>query len=170
LAVLFITFILSSCRLDEKIAFDIDYDEEATIPSIVGINLPFEIPIPPITTNIDNKLSDKDSKKDYLNTAYLKELSIISKDPSDQDLDFLKNIEVFIKADGLSEIKIAERIDIPKNIGTELILEVFSDEDIAEYLKKDEFNLRVKVTARKIVLHSVKVEIKSTFRITTDIF
>lgn len=168
--ILSILLLSGSCHLDEKIAFDIDYNSEATIPSIAIIDLPFEIPIPPISTNINKKLESINSKKDYLNTAKLKEITLSALDPDDQSFNFLKNIEIYIKADGLDEIKIAEKHDIPDDIGNELTLDVNKDEDLSEYIKKDEFNLRIKATSRKILLHSVKVNIYTLLQITTDIF
>ncbi len=161
---------ISSCHLDEKIAFDLDFNSEATIPSIIGIDLPIEIPIPAIPTNINNKLESLNSKKEYLNTAKLKELTIKALDPQDQSFNFLKDIEVFIKAEGLEEIKIAEKHDIPDDIGNELDLEVKKDKDLSEYIKKDKFNLRVRATSRKVLLHSVKVNIYTVLEVTADIF
>jgi hypothetical protein len=132
--------------------------------------LPFDIPFPPIKTNINKELESVNSSKEYLNTAKLKELVISVLDPEDETLDFVKDIEIYIKADDLDEIKISEKIGITSEIGKTISLDVFSEKNIAEYIKKDEFNLRIKVTPRKIVLHSVKINIYSKFRITTDIF
>ena len=168
--VLSIFVLFTSCHLDEKVAFDIDYNSEATIPSIIGIDLPFEIPIPAIPTNINKKLESNNSKKEYLNTAKLKELTINAIDPSDQSFNFLKSIEIYIKADGLDEVKIAEKHDIPDDIGNELTLDVNKDQDLSKYIKKDKFNLRVKATSKKVLLHSVKINIYTLLRITTDIF
>ncbi len=161
---------LNSCHLDEKIAFNIDFNNEAKIPSIIGVNIPIEIPIPAITTNISKELSTNNSKIEYLNTAFLKELIITSKDPSDQDLDFIKNIELFIKADSLEEIKIAEKLNIGDDINTELNMDVFGDKDLSDYIKKDKFELKIRSTSRKILLHSVKVNIYTKFKVTADIF
>jgi len=166
----FALLLLSSCHLDEKIAFNIDFNNEAKIPSIIGVNIPFEIPIPPITTNISKELSANDSKIEYLNTAFLKELIITSKDPIDQDLDFMKNIELYIKADNLEKIKIAEKLDISDSIDNELKLDVFDDKDISAYIKKDNFELIIKSTSRKILLHSVKVNIYTKLKVTADVF
>jgi len=168
--ILTLTLITFNCGLIERIAFNIDYNTDVTIPSIIGINLPISIPIPPISTNIDSELSAKNSKTDLLNTAKLKELIIVSKDPIDQELGAIKNIEVFLKAKNLDEIKIADRFDIPSNIGTELELNVYDDMDIAKYIKKDSFELRVKFTARKIILHKIKISVNSVFRVTADLF
>ncbi|HHB52757.1 MAG TPA: hypothetical protein ENK75_06970 [Saprospiraceae bacterium] len=170
LALSFIAFIFSSCHLDEKISFDLTFDSEANIPSSIGINIPFEIPIPPITTNINNELSSKNSKKEYLNTAKLKEINIKAIDPNDQDFGFLKKLEIYISADGLPELKIAEKLDIPVGNGPELSLDVYSNLDLANYIKKDQFNLRVRATSRKILLHSVKININTIVSVTTDIF
>ena len=165
-----ILIFFSSCHLNEKISFNIDYNSEATIPSIIGIDLPFEIPIPAISTNINSKLESKNSKKDLLNTAKLQELTISALNPKDQSFNFVKSIEVYIKADGLDEVKIAEKHDIPDNIGNELILDVNKDQDLSGYIKKDKFNLRVKATSRKVLLHSVKVNIYTLLEVTTNIF
>jgi len=159
----------TSCHLDEKIAFDIDYDTETTIPSIAYIDLPVDIPVPPITTNIDKTLESKNSKKEYLNTAKLQELVITAKDPADQSFGFIKDIEIYLDAEGLEKVKIAEKHNIDADAGSILEFDIIPDLDIAEYLKKDEFELKLKIKPRKILLHKVKIDIHTTFRITVDI-
>ena len=160
---------ISSCDISDHIAFDLNYNKEVTIPSIVGVNIPINLPTPPITTDINNKLSSKNSKKELISRAYLKELIIKSKDPSDQELGVIKNIEIFLKADKLDEVKIADKLNIPKNIGTKLELNIYDEIDIAKYIKKDTFNLRVRFTARKVVLHKIKIDINSVFKVYANI-
>lgn len=167
---LFLIVFVSSCNLDDIVTFNINYDTEATIPSILGINIPIEIPIPLISKDFDSELSSNNSKKELIKKAYLKELIIKSKDPIDQELGIIKNIEIFINAEGYEEVKIAEKFDIPKDNGTELVLNIFDEYELAKYIKKDKFNLRVKITARKIVLHKIKIDINTLFSVTANVF
>ena len=168
LIVVFTGFV--SCHLDEKIAFDMEFNSKATIPSIAYIDLPIEIPIPSVTTNIEKTLSSKNSKKEYLHTAKLRELVIKATDPADQSFGFLKDIEIYIDAEGLDKIKIAEKHDIDPDAGSTLDFDIVPDVDIAQYIKKDEFELKLKVTSRKVLLHKVKIDINTTVRVTADIF
>ena len=77
--------------------------------------------------------------------------------PSNADFSFLDEVEIFIDADGLSEISLAHRYNISNNIGGYLELGV-NENDFKEYVKKDEFTLRVRAVQDEQILQNIEAK------------
>jgi len=155
-------FISFSCKkIDKKTQFDIENTTQSTIPSAIGINLPFDLPTPTITTNIEQEMEEHNSRKDLIEYANLKELKLSISSPATADFDFLNDMEIFIKADGLSKQKIAEIHNIPENNLKELSLDVIPNLDLQNYIKADKYYLDITVKTDKINLQDVTIDIYS---------
>ena len=89
--------------------------------------------------------------------------------PSTQRFDFLKSIEISISASGLSDLKIAQKLDFPESVGNEVALDVLEN-DIAEYIKKDKFKLKVNVVSDKTIASEVQIDVNSVFRVKAKLF
>ena len=160
---------VTGCKtLDKLTKFDMDYETSVTIPATVGINTPFDIPTPPITTNSDSKFSVNDTRKDLIEEIVLKKLTLIVDVPADGDFSFLNSIEIYIKADGLDEQKIAWKNNIPNDIGDVLELET-SGTDLKEYIKKESFELRVSTVTDKLIMQDHEIGIHSVFAVDAKI-
>ena len=160
----------NSCKkLDELTQFDMGYGSKVTISPAFGLNTPFEILTPDVTTNSESEFSSKGTGKNYIDKINLTSLVMKVTSPSTQRFDFLKSIEVSISASGLSDIKIAQKLDITDNIGSELALDILEN-DIAEYIKKDKFKLKVNVVTDKTIANEVKIDIASNFRVKAKLF
>ncbi len=160
---------LTQCdQLDKLTQFDVDYDTSVTISSTVGLDVPFEIATPEVTTNSESEFEVNDTRKDLVEEITLKKLSLMITVPDDGDFDFLNDIEVYISADGLEEKKVAWKDNIPESIGNSLDLET-SDIDLQEYIKKDSFNLRIKTTTDKVITQDHEIEIHSVFHVDAKI-
>lgn len=81
--------------------------------------------------------------------------------PSDADFSFLESIDIFISADGLEELKIASKVEVPETVSA-LDLEV-SDADLKEYIKKDSYSLRLNTVTDEAMSQDHQVDVKSTF-------
>ena len=161
LSLLLLTYV--SCKkLDKLTQFDMDYDSSITIKSTVGINLPFNIYTPDITTNSESTFKSNDTRKDLIEKIVLKTLQMTIKTPSDGDFSFLKSIEIKIAADGLSDKKIAWNYDIPNNVGNKISLQTSGD-DLKEYIMKDSYKLKVTTTTDKILTQDHTIDIHSVF-------
>lgn len=161
--VLCISTLLCSCTtLDELTKFDIEYSQRATIPSSTGINLPIDIFTPAMETNSESKFAVNDTRKDLIEEIKLSELEMIILSPDNADFSFLNSIEVYISAAGLDEILIASLDDVPENSGNRITLNT-SDLDLKEYIKKDEFSLRLNTVTDEVISTDHELEINSTF-------
>lgn len=163
LSLLFVIFILNSCdKLDELTKFDITYNSTVEIKATANLNLPFDIFTPDIETNSESEFEVNDTRKDLIEEIRLKQLELTITSPDDQNFSFLESIRVYIAAEGLPEIQIASKEDI--NSAVENILELdIEDIDIQEYIKKDNFNLRLNTVTDEVLTNDVIMNVKSVF-------
>jgi len=155
--ILIISF--TSCNAIDKLTqFEVDYSTKFTIPSTIGINLPFNIPTPDITTNISEKLDNEQTNKELIEQLYLKELILNVTNPSNKTFSFLKNVDLYLRTDKLPKIKVAYKYNIPSDIGGELKMDLVKDLDLQEYVKEDNFIVETEVTIDEITLEAIDIK------------
>ncbi len=170
---LFITslifFLQTGCeKINQLTVFDMDYNTQVTIESVVGINLPFNIATPNITTNSESSFEVNDTRKNLIEEITLKELKLQISFPDDGDFSFLKSIKIYISSGDLEEKLIAWKESIDFGAGNTLVLET-SANDLQEYIKNDQIALRVNVVTDKLLLTDYTIDINSVFRIDAKI-
>ncbi len=149
-------------KVDELTQFNMEYDALVVIPSSSGINLPFNVFSPSVTSNAEATFAVNDTRKDLIEEIRLTELNLRVDSPSNGNFDFLESIDIFINADGLDETKIAWRQDIPENGSTTIDLST-TTVDIKEYIKKDEFTLRVSTVTDQTITQDHQINVHSVF-------
>ncbi|WP_396633149.1 hypothetical protein [Maribacter sp. R86514] len=155
--------LITSCdKLDELTKFDMEYSQRATIPSSAGIDLPFDVFTPEIETNSESTFEVNDTRKDLIEEIKLTELELVIILPDSADFSFLNSIEVYISADGLEEIKIAYLEEVPDDAGSVITLDT-ADTDLKEYIKSDEFSLRLNTVTDELMSTDHELEVNSTF-------
>ncbi len=160
--IFFIVLIVASCDvIDEFTKFDIEYNTQVTIPSSTGINLPFNINTPETETNSENTFESNDTRKELIEEIKLTKLELVLSSPSDADFSFLESVDVYISAEGLDEVKIASKTEVPEMISV-LSLDVF-DTDLKEYIKKDRYKLRLNTVTDEVITSDHTIDINSTF-------
>lgn len=152
--------LLSSCRKVDKLTqFEKEYNSEATIPSLIGINLPFDLPTPEITTDIEKELEVNDTKKELIEEAKLKQLKVSIETLTNQNFNFVNDIDIFISSNSYPKKKIAFLHSIPENNSKVLVFDVVEDLDIKEYIKEDKFKLELKIVTDKTIFQEVNLSI-----------
>jgi hypothetical protein len=155
----------SSCeKLKRVTAFNMEVESYLTIQSEVGINLPFSVYSPDVQTNSEAEFEVNNTKAKKIEHIQLTALVMTILSPQNQEFDFLKEVEVFISADGLSEVNLASKYNIENSIGRELRLDV-SMADFKEYLKCETFDIRVRSLTDEMFIHDVEIKILSEFRV-----
>ena len=120
-AALFSLILTSACnKINDLLTFQVNYTSKVSFPPSSAINLPFDLFTPEITTNAETEFSSRNTNKDLVDKITLKEMKLTITSPTDQRFDFLASMEVYIQADGLGELKIAETANVPDNIGNVL--------------------------------------------------
>ncbi len=154
---------VSACKeVDKLTQFSISTDSSATIPATLGINIPIDIWTPDITTNSETEFESNNTSKDLVEHIKLTKMHIEITNPASSTFDFLKDIEIYISAEGLSEKKIAWLYDIPKTGLKSIDLET-GDDDLQEYIKKDKIKLKTKTVTREIISNDTDISIHSEF-------
>ncbi|TNE55058.1 MAG: hypothetical protein EP338_04925 [Bacteroidetes bacterium] len=154
---------LVACKKVDKLTqFNMKYDEVVSIPSSTGVDLPFNILSPDITTNSESTFASEDTRKDLIEQIILTNLELSVVSPSSEDFSFLKSISVFISAEGLPETKIAYQENIPDNAGSTLSLTT-TNADLKEYIKQDFYSLRVNATTDEFLAEEHRINVHSVF-------
>ncbi len=160
--ILTILFTVSSCdKIDELTKFDLEYNSKVIVPGATGINLPFNMITPDMETNSKSQFEVNDTRKDLIEEIKLTELKMVITSPTNADFSFLNSVEVYISAEGLDEIKIAEK-EVDENVGSTLDVNVL-DIDLKEYIKKDEFNLRLNTVTDEVINEDHEIDVNSIF-------
>lgn len=169
LSIIVITFLfLFSCKKVDKLTqFDLKYDSSVTVESTFGMNVPFDIYTPDISTNSESSFESNDTRKDLIESIVLKTMTMSISSPTGQDFSFLKSIEIYISADGLSDAKIAWKDNISDST-TILNLET-SSADLKEYIKKSVFNLKVTTTTDEVLSQDYQIDIHSVYAVDAKI-
>ncbi|MEO9531813.1 MAG: hypothetical protein ABJG68_13615 [Crocinitomicaceae bacterium] len=154
---------LISCKkLNKLTQFEIEYSNTAIIPSSTGINLPFVFVTPEKETNSETTFEINDTRKDKIQQIMLTDLELDVTSPNSEDFSFLKSIKIYLNADGLDEILLAWKDPVPESTSTILILEC-TNADMQEYIKKDQFTLRVNAVTDEIISQDHELSIFSKY-------
>ena len=166
--ILLLPLFLGACQeLDKFTQFELEYLASVTVQASTGINLPFNLFAPDITTNSEQEFAIHDTRKDLIELIYLKELALTLTSPSSSDFSFLEEISIYINADGLPEIEIAWKKPVPGTTGKTLVLDV-SRADIQEYIKKDKFSLRLRTVTDEFLATDHTFDLKAIFFVDAD--
>ena len=167
--ILTILFTISSCdKVDELTKFDLEYNSKVVVPGATGINLPFVMRTPEMETDSDSKFEVNDTRKDLIEEIKLTQLQMVLTSPNDADFSFLNSVEIFISAEGLEKIKIAEK-EVAADVGGTLDVDVL-DIDLKEYIKKDAFNLEVTTVTDEVINEDHEIDVNTTFFVDAKIF
>ncbi len=160
--------IISCDKIDKLTQFDLDMETQVTIPSGLPINTPFDIPTPPIPTQSSQVFENNNTSKDLIEQAKLKKMKLSIISPATGNFDFIKDIEIYISADGLPEKKIAWIYDHPNDRQNILNLETTTI-DLKDYVKKDEISIRIKTVTDEILTQDYEIKVEYTFFIDAEI-
>lgn len=163
LSICLLSLLFIQCEeLDQYTMFDLEYTSNITVPASAGLNLPFDLFTPEVTTQAESEFSVQNTNKELVEEITLDEMKLTITSPSNVRLDFLKSIEFFLEADGLSEIRVAYVEEVPDNVGTELSLTTVEN-NLREYVIKDKFSLRAKVVTDEFITEPVDIAVYSRY-------
>jgi len=142
--------------------FYVDYTTTTTVPATLTASFPFSLMTPELETNSTYEFEDHDTRKDKIQSIFLKTLRLKITQPNGETFSFANSMELFISTDNSNEKKIAGLLEIPDSVGNEIYLSVETI-DLQEYIKSDKFKLRLKVITDETIPQDVHIEIYSNF-------
>ena len=89
-------------------------------------------------------------------------------DPETAHFNFLKDIRIYIKTENVEETEIANLIDIENSNSRVLDLKILNKE-LEDYVKEDQFTLRVVAVADETTSEQISITIKSVFAVDAKI-
>lgn len=153
---------LTGCKVADTLThFNIPFSQTVTIPASIQLNLPFNIPTPSITLNLEKTFETNITNKDLIEKLYLNTLHLKILKPEGEDFSILKSIEIYIEADGLTAEKIAWLDDVPSNLST--IELKTSSTDLTPYIMKNSFNLKINTTTDELNIKDYDIQIDGSF-------
>jgi hypothetical protein len=168
LLLIILPLFMFSCK-KKLTEFYIDYTSEATIPAAVPLSSPFNIWTPEQTTNSEFEFEVNNTNKERIRSIILKDLDLKITSPNNQTFGFLKDIDLYISAEGLSEKLLAYRYEISEDAGKEISCTV-TNKDFQEYIKKDVFSIKIKTVTRELITNDVKLDIYTNFLVDAQLF
>lgn len=161
--------LLTGCKkIDELTQFYMEYNEEVVIPASTGVNLPFNILTPSIESNSESTFASNDTNKELIEEIVLTKLQLTLTSPTNGDFSFLESISVYIKADGIDEVRIAWDDNVSSTVGNFLDLET-STANLEEFIKKDNYTLRVNAVTDQLLSQDHHINVYSKFFVDAEI-
>lgn len=167
--VFILCLLLINCSVvDDLTKFDIDYEIEYTIPPVSIINIPISLNTPDIETENETTFENNSTNKNLIESIRLKSIIINITNPENANFNFLKEIRIFIKTENTVETEIANLMDIENSNSRVLELETFNKE-LKDYVKEDQFTLRVIAIADETTSEQIDITIKNIFTVDAKI-
>jgi hypothetical protein len=146
-----------ACDSDNRTVTDyITYSRIIAVPDTLAVDSQIVL-----VATFDTKMDS--IKINYLKLVqqiYLKELSLGLDSPSGGDLSFIRNIEVWISTNGMSNYKIARIDSVPQDCGTSLLFNPEANDFHNYFTMSKSFSLVCKIKAGKILLSDCKLNLK----------
>ncbi|WP_299108305.1 hypothetical protein [uncultured Winogradskyella sp.] len=170
LLTLFLAFVvLNSCDVvDDLTKFDLDYQTNYSVAATTIINTPFSLDTPDVTTESDSNFESNNTHKDLIESIKLKNLKLTIDAPESGNFNFLKEVHIYIEAEDLEELEIANVFDL-ENTNSNLVELNVLGEELKAYIKKDNFNLRVKTVTDETISETHDIIIDTKFRVDAKI-
>lgn len=151
------------------VSFDMEYDNSVVIPANSIINLPIDIISPETTTNSEEEFGNNGTGSNLISRVALTNLDLKILNPESQNFNFLKSVELYLRAPDLPEVLVAYNYDVPATGLKEIALSC-PDQDLKEYLKKPSYSLRVKAVTDEALAQDTEVNAHSRFVVDAGIF
>jgi hypothetical protein len=152
---------ISCKKVNEATEFDINYASEVSVPAAsLTLNAPVDFTSPEISTDTGNKFAENETTRDLIDEIKLTRLFIAS---LTGNLDFVKSINVYVKAPGLQDLLVATKSNIPAG-STSVLLDP-TGQNIKEHLFKDKIQFRLNVTVGTAPTTDQKLKIEETVHV-----
>jgi len=172
---IFIVLVCLSCK-KEKFEDRIEYKEtvfeftnnmEFDFPKITFIELyiPLELPGISITLEFPQEVGYTNPLINAVENIMLKSMTVEILSPSNLDFSFLDDITIYITAPGLPDANLAHLYNIPANPGSSINLIPYGNV-LDNYVKRNDYNMKIKVKADQIMSIDVKVKASLVLEVT----
>ena len=164
-----ITLLFTNCKLiDGWTQFEVDYSSTATLPQDLDINQSEDVYPSVIEANLKAKVKNEGSSMDKVESVELTDLKLRITSPTGKNFQFLNSVALYMNAEGLDEIKVAWKDDVPATVGDALSLKT-SSTDLTDYLVQEVVILRLNTVLNQRIAQDYQIGIDVTFLIDAKI-
>lgn len=158
---------LAGCK--KLIQFHMDYDNSVTIPANAIVELPIDLLTPETVTDSEQQFGNNGTSSNLISRISLTDLTLRIQNPESETFNFLKNIQIYLRAPEMPEVLVAYADPVPATGLRELAL-TCEDVDLKDYLRKSSYSIRVKATSDEALVQDTQVNIHSRFAVDAGIF
>jgi len=151
-----------SCKkVDEATEFDINYSSRQSVPgSSLSVGAQADVITPDIETDSQKKFSSNGTAKDLISAIKLTRLTVTNESGN---LDFLNSFVIYIRADGLNELEVARKDQVPK--GATTVEADVTGNNIKEHVFKEKIRFRISLVANSLPAEEQWLRIEETMRV-----
>lgn len=154
-------------KVENLLTFRIKNEVSFMIPSAIGMNTPYAIPVPDVQTNASQSFENNDTDINKVKNIKLESLNLTISSPSNATFKPVKSINIYIVSEGLPKKLIAYKNDIPLTIGNKLILDT-TLENLDAYVKKEIYSLETQTVMREAIFQDTEIFAQMSFFVTAD--
>lgn len=154
----------SDSVVDKFTNFFLETDYVVKVPASPFASIPIDLVTPEISTHSEEKFSENKTRADLVQHIELIQLDLSVKSPEDGTLSFLKSIDIYARAEGLPEVRVAYKDVVPDDVGATMMLDV-TGADLTEYFKKEKYQLRISVVSDEVVKEDYEVNAHGKFKV-----
>jgi hypothetical protein len=136
--------------VDSFTHFNLETDYLVKVPASPIASVPLDLVTPDIATHSEEAFSANKTRADLVEKVVLSELVLTVQTPEDGTLTFLESVDIYARAEGLPEVRVAYKDTVPDDVGGTLSLDV-TGTDLTEYFKKEKYQLRISVMSDEMV-------------------
>ena len=157
-----ISIVLQSCEREvdypfKETRFEVSEFLMFEIPSVLGINLPWQIPFLETPIPFSTSAGTTNPHIDLVRDIKLQDLRLEIIYPVNQSFSFLESIEIYISTDLLPEIRLAHHYHVDDDIGS--VMHLVGEGDVLDdYMKGGTFDMRVELVADELIFSNLEIE------------
>ena len=168
ITLLLLTINTSCEELNRLTVFELDYESNFTVASTTIVDIPISLETPPVPTNSESEFESNNTNSSLIESIQLKKLRLIVENPNDGDFNFLKEVRLFIDAEGLEEAEIAYAENL-ENQDSQIIELETTGVELKDFLKQDTFTLRAATTTDETINEDYNIKVDCVFRVDANI-
>jgi hypothetical protein len=155
-------------KVENLLTFRIKNEVSFVIPSAIGINTPYTVPVPDVQTNASQTFENNNTNVNKVKNIKLESLNLTITAPANTTFKPVKSINIYIVSEGLPKKKIAFKNDIPVTVGNKLVLET-TMENLDAYVKKQMYSLETETVMREAVFQDISIHTEMSFLVSADL-
>ncbi|PVY44194.1 hypothetical protein [Pontibacter virosus] len=160
-------FIATSCdKVDDLLTFYINQEETIRIESTFPIGVVTPLSPIPVKTNSSETFKNNKTRAELVKDVSLNKLALTIANPSDENFDFLRSIEIYLSNDKGEETKIAYLNEVPK--GVKAIELKSTNAKLDKYIKGETYTVKTRAAIAKPITRDVEIKAAMRFKVTAD--